>query len=84
MVEHTFPVGQSERHTIRVRYSYWTGKAEIAVDGIPQSQLYQYVGSKTVTLDIGQQERHKVTINVHGLVVAHVEGYVDGQLVYRS
>ncbi len=92
MVEHTFSVGREEKHRIRINHSATTGKASVIVDGHTVvvvngrglRPVSQAIDAISISFNIGETERHKVSIRVRGVYWNHFEAYSDGELVYRS
>jgi len=79
-----FTVGQNEKHYIAVKFNTKGGKFTVFVDSSDVPHPIQRVGPKSVSLDVGQEEKHKVTLAISGFWVQNLEALVDGSLAYKS
>jgi len=79
-----FTVGQNEKHTIAVRYNTKNSKFTVFVDSTDKPHNLKKIGPKSVSLDIGKEEQHKLTLAISGFWTQRLEATVDGVLVYRS
>ena len=79
-----FTVGQNEKHAIAVRYNTKNSKFTVYVDSTDKPQTVKKIGPKSVSLDIGKEEKHNLTLAISGFWTQRLEANVDGVPVYRS
>jgi len=79
-----FTVGQNEKHTIAVRYNTKHGKFTVYVDSTDKTSHVKKVGPKSVSLDIGKEEKHNMILSISGFWTLRLEASADGVTVYKS
>jgi hypothetical protein len=81
MPQAKFDVGESEKHEVLVQSSYWTGQIKVDVDGKRAIDSYTLGFPKTLDLDIGENERHQIKIEVSENNAFGF--YIDGKLIRK-
>ncbi|RLG83064.1 MAG: hypothetical protein DRO40_05805 [Thermoprotei archaeon] len=84
MVEYRFTVGEQEKHEIYIRWSEWSGKLIVDLDGKRIVDTYFWSFKKELELDVGKNEKHRVKIILKGIFIPKAEVYVDNKLVYST
>jgi hypothetical protein len=84
VTEYHFTVGEREKHEISIRYSEWTGKLIVDVDGRRVVETYILGFKKELELNVGDSEKHYVKIVLKGILLPKVEVHVDNRKVYTA
>ncbi|MEM0027151.1 MAG: hypothetical protein QXT53_04660 [Ignisphaera sp.] len=84
MTEYRFIIGKQEKHEIFIRYSEWTGKLIVDVDGRRVVETYAIGFKKELEMDVGDNEKHKIKIVLKGIMFPKIEVYVDGEKIYTA
>ena len=79
-----FTVGQNEKHTVSVRFSTKDKKFTVYVDSTDTPHAVKKLGPKSVSLDIGNEEKHKLTLAVNGFWTLRLDATVDGVPVHKG
>jgi len=79
-----FTVGQNEKHTIAVTYNTKKSKFTVYVDSTDKPSHVKKIGPKSASLDIGDEEKHNLTLAVNGFWTLRLDATVDGVQVYKG
>ena len=79
-----FTVGKNEKHTIAVKYNTKGSKFTVYVDSTDKPTTVKKIGPKSVSLEIGKEEKHKLILAVSGFWTQRLEASEDGVPVYKS
>lgn len=79
-----FTVGKDEKHTVAVEYNTKGSEFRVYIDNADKPIPLKKINPKTVTVEIGKDERHKVILAISGFWEQRLQATCDGVVVYRS
>jgi hypothetical protein len=77
-------IGENEKHAVSVRYNTKNKKFTVYVDSTDKPHSIKKVGPKSVSLDVGKDEKHNLTLAINGFWTQRLDATIDGVPVYKG